>query len=141
MSERDLILDEVARAYAGLERPESFRDPDAIERYRASLLRRSTGQADFLSRRLRPPARALELACGNGRLIMELARRGALSSATGTDIAASRIAFAASWAEDLGLPSLRFATEDVLATRASGDCDLTSCITGALGYSQPAGAR
>jgi SAM-dependent methyltransferase len=138
MSERDFILDEVARAYAGLEGAASFRDPDAIERYRASLLRRSTGQAAFLSRRLRPPARALELACGNGRLLIELARRGVLGSATGTDIAASRIAFASSWAEDLGLPSLRFATEDLLATRASGDCDLTLCITGALGYFEPA---
>lgn len=138
MTPRDDILDEVARAYSGVEEASSFADRDALERYRASLLERSAEQAAFLARRVPPGARALELACGNGRLLIELARTGVVARGTGTDIAGSRIAFASAWAEDLGYDGLTFAVEDLLRTRASDDHDLALCITGALGYFEPA---
>ena len=139
MSDRDSILGEVADAYAGLEDPASFPDRDTVERYRASLLDRSREQAAFLASRVSVPVRALELACGNGRLLIELARRGIIADGEGTDIAGSRIAFATAWARDLGLDQLSFAAEDLLkAPPRAAERDLALCITGALGYFEPA---
>src|SRR3954470_20013556 len=111
---RDALLAEVASAYEGLEDPAAFPDADALERYRAGLLERTAEQADFIAGRLDGPARVVEAACGNGRLLIELARRGALGEGVGFDIARSRIAFARRWASDLGLGSIAFSDEDAL---------------------------
>ena len=113
MNPADDALGEVARAYEGLEDPASFPDRDALERYRAELLERSAPHADLIQNEVRTPARVLEVACGNGRLLVELSRRGALRSGYGNDIAASRIAFAQQWAQDAGADEVEFRAEDL----------------------------
>lgn len=134
-------LADVANAYAGIEDPASFGDRAALERYRAALLARSAPQADFLAALVDTPQRVIELACGNGRLLVELARRGLVADGEGWDIAASRIAFADAWAQELGRDELRFAAADLLAREgAPGAFDLALCITGALAYFEPAEA-
>lgn len=136
---RDEVLGDVASAYEGLEDSASFRDPAAVAAYRASLLERSAPQADFLAGWMSGPARVLELACGNGRLLVELARRGLVADGEGWDIAASRIAFARTWAADAGHDDLQFEAADLLARDAAPAAfDLALCITGALAYFEPA---
>ena len=130
---------ELATAYEGLEG--SFADRRELEAYRASMLERSAPQADFLEERLPGSARVLEIGTGNGRLLVELARRGALAEGLGIDLAESRIAFAKEWARDLGLEQLTFEARDVFAPRfQSGVYSLALCITGAFGYFEPVAA-
>jgi SAM-dependent methyltransferase len=132
-------LRELAGAYAGVEEMSSFADRDALESYRESVLVRTRPQADFLAAQLPPSARVLEVACGNGRLLVELAQRGALAAGVGLDVAASRVEFAARWATDRGLGALAFDTGDVLADPLpGGGYDAVTCITGAFGYFEPA---
>ena len=124
-----------ASAYEGTDDLGSFPDEASLERYRSSLVERTAQHADFLGGRLPEKASVLEVGCGNGRLLIELARRKALVDALGVDLATSRIAFAQRWAEDEGLGEVRFAVGDALALElpeASLDCAL--CITGAFGY-------
>jgi SAM-dependent methyltransferase len=130
--------DELARAYAGVEELDSFKDADALRDYRESVLARSRPQADFLMEHLPASASVLEVACGNGRLLIELAGRGALGEGVGYDIAASRIEFARRWAEDSGHSALRFEAADMLDTDLEGErYDAAVCITGAFGYIEP----
>ena len=77
----------------------------------------------------------LEVGCGNGRLLVALARRGSLTSGLGLDLAASRIAFARAWAREEALEQLRFETADVL-TFSLGQLSLSAvvCITGTFAY-------
>ena len=126
---------DLAAAYDGLEA--AFADADALERYRVSMLERTTAQADFLAPRL-AGGDALEIGSGNGRLLIELARRGAIRTGLGIDVARSRIEFARAWAADLGLSAVRFDVADALTHdlgRARFDAAL--CITGAFGYFEP----
>jgi 2-polyprenyl-3-methyl-5-hydroxy-6-metoxy-1,4-benzoquinol methylase len=92
--------EDLASAYEGLEDASSFPDAASVERYRHLLVARTAIQADFLIRRIPAPARLLEVACGNGRLLIEMARRRAIASGLGLDVARSRIAFAERWAAD-----------------------------------------
>jgi SAM-dependent methyltransferase len=125
-------------AYAGVESLDSFPDHGALDDYRASVLARSGPQAEFLLERLDGPASILEVACGNGRLLIELAERGALHEALGLDIAETRIEFARKWAEDSGHAGLRFEAADVMeAEITDGAFDAAVCITGAFGYFEP----
>jgi SAM-dependent methyltransferase len=127
-----------ASAYEGLEDASSFSDAASVDRYRDLLLARTTIQADFLIRRMPAPARVLEVACGNGRLLIELARRRVIAGGLGLDVARSRIAFAERWAEDEGCDTLDFVTGDALAfelSRASFAAVLV--ITGAFAYFEP----
>jgi SAM-dependent methyltransferase len=138
-ADRDALLAEVASAYEGLEDPAAFPDAEALERYRAGLLERTSDQADFLAARLEGRARVVEAACGNGRLLIELARRGTLDEGVGFDIARSRIAFARRWAADLGLERLAFSDEDALRVELPpGRFGAAICITGSLAYFEPA---
>lgn len=138
MSRGDELLAEIARAYEGLEDPASFPDRQALERYRGELLERSAPQADLLLATAAEPLTVLEVACGNGRLLIELARRGALCSGYGSDIAASRIRFARDWARDIGAESLEFHIENLLtAAMPVTSFDAALCITGALAYFEP----
>jgi SAM-dependent methyltransferase len=135
---RDPLAD-VVRAYEGLEDPSAFPDDAALERYREGLLERSAEQVAFLLQRLDAPARVLEAACGNGRLLVALAQRGALDEGVGFDVAASRIAFARAWADDLGLDELTLTAEDARTIElAEGHYDAAVCITGSLAYFEPA---
>ena len=129
---------DLASAYAGVEDLGSFEDPDALREYRESVLARSVPQADFLVEDLPAPAAVLEVACGNGRLLIELAERGVLREGVGLDIAASRIEFAGRWAEDAGHATLRFEVADVLEGKLEQErYDAAICITGAFGYFEP----
>ena len=130
----------LAAAYEGLEDPRSFGDEKALESYREGMLARSAPQADFLARRLGDEARVREVACGNGRLLVELARRGVLSDGLGVDIARSRIAFAEEWARAAGMSHLRFGVADALADELGSGWDAAVCITGALAYFEPIAA-
>jgi SAM-dependent methyltransferase len=125
-------------AYAGVEDLDSFPDRRALGSYRDSVQERSRPQADFLLPRLDPPTSVLEVASGNGRLMIELADRGALAEGLGIDIAASRIEFARRWAEDSGHAMLRFEAADALREELGDRSrDLVVCITGAFGYFEP----
>lgn len=129
---------ELASAYDGFEAPERFESLGALDAYRAELLDRSSHQADFLQRFLPEPGRVLEAACGNGRLLVELARRGALDNGLGVDLAESRIEFARNWAEKEGCRQLEFLAADILETDLEGEFDMALCITGAFNYFETA---
>lgn len=129
----------LAAAYEGLESSDAFPDAEALAAYRASMLARSAPQADLLAPLLDPGAGVLEVACGNGRLLVELRRRGATGPARGIDIARSRIEFAQAWARDAGAEDqLRFEVGDVFALELE-DRSLGAilCITGAFAYFEP----
>jgi SAM-dependent methyltransferase len=124
-----------ATAYDGLEQASSFPDSESLVRYRNELLDRTGPQADFLLRRLPNDAAVLEVACGNGRLLIELARRAAIDHALGIDAASSRIEFARKWTSDGGYNHLDFVVGDALTYPLdAGGFDAALCITGALGY-------
>lgn len=129
---------QLAEAYEGVDDLASFADSAALDAYRRSVLERSVPQADVLLGRIAAPARVLEVACGNGRLLIELARRGALEEGRGLDIAASRIAFAEQWAADEAYGQIRFEAGDVFEASLEPEVyDATVCITGAFGYFEP----
>lgn len=124
-------------AYEGLEDPQSFRDADAQADYREAMLERSRPQVDRIDA-LNGRGRVLEVACGNGRLLVEMAQRGLAQSAFGIDIAHSRIEFAKRWAEDAGHGSLDFRADDIFAVElAPASFDVAICITGAFAYFEP----
>jgi SAM-dependent methyltransferase len=126
---------ELAAAYEGLEDPRSFPDQAALERYRSALASRTVGQVDFLAERLPPDAHVLEIGCGNGRLLVELARRGSVAGGLGIDLAASRVDFARTWADALELNNLQFEVGDVLEQDLpKGPFAAVCCITGAFAY-------
>lgn len=131
----DEALNRIGRAYEGIESSDSFDDREAVESYRAGLIERTEVQADFVEQMLPAAAEVLEVACGNGRLLVELATRGRIQRGYGTDLAASRIEFANQWASDWDLQELTFQAEDLV----SGDFgaksyDVVACITSALAY-------
>jgi SAM-dependent methyltransferase len=126
---------DIAAAYEGLEDPGSFPDRRSLDLYRASLLARTVPQAEFLAERLRPAARVLEIGCGNGRLLIELAERGVVEAGIGLDLASSRIEFARRWANDAGIASLRFDVADVLQKDLPvGPFAAVCCVTGTFAY-------
>lgn len=131
----DETLATVAAAYDDLEAPGSFPDRAALEAYRDGLLKTSRPQAELLAGLLGPGARVLEIGCGNGRLLVELARREALAAGRGVDVSRSRIAFAREWTAELELSGLAFEAADALDVELEPESfDAAVCITGALGY-------
>jgi SAM-dependent methyltransferase len=130
--------DELSAAYQGLEA--AFADRASEAAYRAAMLERSAEQAEFLTAWL-DRASVLEIGCGNGRLLVELARRGAIGEGVGIDPARSRIEFARRWAADERLETLRFEAADALELEPSaGVYDAIVCITGTFGYFEPLGS-
>ncbi|MDO9408794.1 bifunctional 2-polyprenyl-6-hydroxyphenol methylase/3-demethylubiquinol 3-O-methyltransferase UbiG [Patulibacter sp.] len=127
-------MDGIAAAYEGLET--TFADDGALDAYRRSALERHVAQGDVVAALLPPDATVLEIGTGNGRLLIDLARRGLLASALGVDLARSRIAFAEQWATDDGAAGLRFAAGDALTMDlgGAGEWDAAIVITGALAY-------
>jgi SAM-dependent methyltransferase len=131
----DYGLRDLTAAYEGLEDPESFVDRESLEVYRQTLLDRTRPQADFLAPLLGTEAHVLEVGCGNGRLLVELARRNVIGFGLGLDLAESRIAFARVWAREQGLEQLQFEVADVLdyGPQAAG-FSAAVCITGTFAY-------
>jgi SAM-dependent methyltransferase len=128
-------LGELAAAYEGLEDRRSFPNREALEAYRKGLLDRTSIQAAFLAPRLGEQARVLEIGCGNGRLLVSLARRGSLERGLGIDLAESRVAFARRWAGEEGLDCLQFEVADALEfPLEAGSFTAAVCITGAFAY-------
>jgi ubiquinone/menaquinone biosynthesis C-methylase UbiE len=128
---------ELLAAYEGLESSSSFEGDGARADYREAMIERSRPQADFIER-FAAPGRVLEVGCGNGRLLVELARRGSLPTALGVDIAHSRIEFAQQWAREEGLGALEFRADDVFAVEVQdASFDTAICITGAFAYFDP----
>jgi SAM-dependent methyltransferase len=134
-------MEELARAYEGLETPERFAGPAAIAEYRLAVLERNAPQTEFVVQRLPAEAAVLEVGCGNGRLLIDLARRGRCARGLGVDLARSRVAFAAEWAADERLDGLRFEAADALTSDLQdGAWDAALCVTGALAYFEPIAA-
>lgn len=128
----------LAEAYEGVEDMAAFADTGALDAYRAAALERSRPQVDLLAPLLPTSARVLEVGCGNGRLLIELAERGLLEEGLGLDIAVSRIAFAERWAADAGHAQIRFEAADVFERELEPErYDVAVCITGAFGYFEP----
>src|SRR4051812_3867908 len=126
----------IAAAYEGLERLDSFADADALERYRSAALERTREQADLVGRRLPPGGRVLEIGSGNGRLLIELAQRGALARGLGIELSASRTAFAQEWARAVGVDDrLELLTGDASElSLEEGAWDVATVITGTFAY-------
>jgi SAM-dependent methyltransferase len=127
----------LASAYEGVEHPASFSSNGELEAYRESVLLKTGEQADFIERELQRAAGSLiEVGCGNGRLAIALAQRGAITGGLGLDLSSSRIEFARAWASDLGLgESLSFEVDDATSRElGANEHALAVCITGALGY-------
>lgn len=131
----------LSAAYEGLESPASFGDAEAVAAYRAAMLERSGPQAALIAPLLDAGADVLEVGCGNGRLLIELSRIGAIRGGRGIDLARSRIEFAQRWAADEGAIGLRFEAADVLALElAERSLGALLCITGAFAYFEPLAA-
>jgi SAM-dependent methyltransferase len=143
MADPDMTFDPnwYVSAYSGCERLAAFASPAALESYRAHLLAKTAPAVAFVARHLgAEPRRVLELAAGNGRLLVALALRGALAQGDGIDIAATRIEFARAWVEQLGLSDMvSLQVADALAYEPAppGSYDLAALITGAFGYLRP----
>jgi SAM-dependent methyltransferase len=122
--------------YEGYESLDQFPDQESLEKYRDSLIEKTTQQADFIERHTTPYS-VLEIGSGNGRLLVSLAKRGVLASGLGLDLSQSRTAFARRWAADWGLHDLWFFTDDVLRRKPTVNCALVVCITGCIQYFTP----
>jgi SAM-dependent methyltransferase len=127
---------DIVGAYEGVEALDRFAR-DTLTAYRKELLMRSAEQVAFLRARLRDGARLLEVASGNGRLLVGLAAAGALSEGIGIEIAKSRVRFAERWAADERLEQITFVAADALAAELPNDVDAVVCITGAFAYFEP----
>jgi SAM-dependent methyltransferase len=137
MSERQTV-ETLERAYEGMEDASSFADQAAVADYREGLIDRNRAQAEFIAAMLPDGARLFEVGCGNGRLLIDLARRGKAGHGVGLDLARSRIEFAARWATDEGFEQLEFAQADALAREIEpASLDGALCVTSALAYFDP----
>jgi SAM-dependent methyltransferase len=124
---------DVAAAYEGLEALDQFSDPAELEAYRASMLERTAAQSALI--RDFPGEKVLEVGSGNGRLLVDLARNGAITRGLGIELSTSRTAFAQRWAKDAGCDQvLAFRSGDALSAELGADWDLAACITGTFGY-------
>ena len=138
MKARKRSIEMLHLAYEGFETPDKFASAAELGDYREYLLERTRPMSEFI-KTVAPDrcSTALELACGNGRLLIDLRRRNLVDRATGIDIAESRISFADRWASETGVEGLDFITGDVLSARLDEEVDLALCITGALAYFEP----
>jgi SAM-dependent methyltransferase len=123
---------DVLTAYEGVEELSSFSTQELAE-YRAGLLERTAAQTAFITARLRAGSTALEVGSGNGRLLIDLARRGHIAGGVGVEVAESRVRFADQWADSLDLETVRFICGDALAQRYE-PADAALCITGTFAY-------
>lgn len=135
---------DLVSAYDGVDDLAGF---DAVEltAYRELALAATQEQADFVSARLPAQARVVDLGCGNGRLLMKLAARGAVAEGIGIDISRTRIEFASAWASTAGAGDLEFRRGDVLEEPLPDAVDAVVCVAGTFAYfdamAEGAGAR
>lgn len=138
MSKRERSIETLHLAYEGFEAPGTFASAEELSAYRAHLLERTRPMSDFIGT-VAPDqcSTAVELACGNGRLLIDLRTRNLIARGKGIDIAESRIKFADDWASEAGIGGLEFVAGDVVATSLDEEVDIALCITGALAYFEP----
>ena len=100
----------------------------------------TTAEADFLARHLAlaPGARVLDVACGDGRLALELARRG--FRLTGVDISEDFLAAGRRSAGDQGL-AIDWRLSDMRDLPWSEDFDGAFCAGSSFGFLGDAGDR
>ena len=98
---------------------------------------RQSGEAVVESIPIRPPARVLDLGCGDGTTAIPLARTGA--EVTGIDIARNLVEAGKIRAAEAGLTRLRFEEGDAsnLEGVADGSFDLTLSVFGAMFAPRP----
>jgi SAM-dependent methyltransferase len=124
---------DIFRAYQGVEELAHF-DATGLRAYREDLLRRSAEQIAFIADLLNQDADVLELATGNGRLLIGLSREASIRRGIGIDIARSRVEFAAAWAREEQAHQLDFAVSNALTHPLPRSLDAAICITGAFAY-------
>ncbi len=123
--------------YDGFERLATFSSREALDRYRSNLLIKSHDETEFIIRHIGTHRlRALEFCCGNGRLLMALAKHNALSYGLGIEMSPDRVRFSQQWITDTAVENVEFTQGDVLHFQPEGvePFDLAICITGAFGY-------
>ena len=106
----------------------------ALDLWRNAITPEQTqAEADFLEKilRPRPGARLLDVPCGNGRLSVELARRG--YSLTGLDISQEFLEEARSQAKTQGL-SVKWLRQDMCRLRVASGFDGAFCMGNSFGY-------
>ena len=113
----------------------------ALDFWRAAMTPEITGhEANFLEKALRLPTggRVLDAPCGNGRLAIELARRGYRPS--GVDLAEPFLEEARQAAETAGV-DVTWRLADMRELPGSGDFDAAYCFGNSFGYFDHAGTR
>lgn len=130
----DRTFEPLRIAYEGIESADGFAGDEEIAAYRRAALDKSEGQARFVAALLPAVGGAVEVGCGNGRLLIALLRDGAIDRGLGIDIASSRIAFARDWIRDIGEDRLSFVVGDALEQELGAGHALALCVTGAFGY-------
>ena len=107
--------------------------PDYLALYDDHLAERTSTEIDQLEAllRLRPPARILDLPCGQGRHSIELARRG--YSVTGVDLSGYMLSVARRRAEAHGV-DIRFIEGDMREPLAGERFDLVLNLFTSFGY-------
>ncbi|TMD42793.1 MAG: methyltransferase domain-containing protein [Chloroflexi bacterium] len=107
--------------------------PGYLALYDDHLAERTSTEIDQLEAllRLRPPARVLDLPCGQGRHSIELARRG--YSVTGVDLSGYMLAVARERAEARGV-DIRFLEGDMREPLAGERFDLVLNLFTSFGY-------
>lgn len=126
-------------AYNGYEDLATFTG-DELAKYRQHLLEKSRPQSKWIKERFNIE-NVLEIGCGNGRLLIDLAEGTAETDfyGSGIDVSDSRIKFAEKWYADAGINNLEFWVQDVLKPSwlLPGPNTLVICVTGTFGYFHP----
>jgi SAM-dependent methyltransferase len=113
---------------------ENFFHGVALDFWRAAISDEQTrAEADFIEKQLQLPANAkvLDVPCGNGRLSIELARRG--FRPTGVDIAGEFIAEAKLKSVEVGVP-FDFYERDMRDLPWTAEFDAAFCFGNSFGY-------
>ena len=131
----DGTFESLRAAYEGIESAGGFAGPADVAAYRHAALEKTAEQADFVAGLVDGRGSAVELGCGNGRMLIALADAGVIDRGLGVDIASSRVAFAREWAAAAGVAHrLAFVAGDALEEDLGHGHALALCITGAFGY-------
>jgi len=121
--------------YEGIENPDNFSSQQDVDVYRSGALAKSVEHAAFIKDRFPGLSSISDACCGNGRLLISLAKD--IERLSGYDIAQSRISFAQTWVMDCGLKNVTIWQDDLLQPSAKvtdNKSQLVTCITGAFGY-------